>query len=398
MVTRLRWPASLEWLSWNGRLHSATRLFGTFMLDATGINPDRKISSDNQLSVIHVAGTKGKGSTCAFANSFLTAHGRRAGFPRKIGLYTSPHLTRTRERIRINFVPISEELFARYFFEVWEKLSSAAVQHSRPMPGYLQILMLMSVHTFIQEKVDVAIYETHSGGEFCSTNILEPIVTGVTTLGLDHTDVLGPRIENIAWHKAGIFKTGIAAFSSPQEPAAAKVLQQRASERNVHLKFTTNNLILPAKATELEPEVQRVNASLAIALTTEFLRIQAPSASLNSQDIIAGLDQYSWPGRFELIVDGNRHWFLDVAHNEMSLKVSTDWFVRKAWMTEHSMPSILIFSHYSFRDGAGLLSCIASSVREASLNLQHIIFTPVGKEGRDAFLLSNGTWHVLFIH
>jgi len=281
-----------------------------------------------------VAGTKGKGSTCAFAHSFLKAHGERTGFPHKIGLYTSPHMLRTRERIRINFSPISEELFTKYFFEVWDKVHNHALQNSYRMPGCFQLFMLMSVHTFAKERVDAAIYETHSGGEYCTTNILKPTVTGITTLGLDHTEVLGPLIENIAWHKGGIFKQGIPAFSSPQTPAAAEVLQQRADEKGVPLKFTGLDATLSMEALALEPEVQRVNASLALALTNEFLKVKAPNGGLTSQDVVRGIEQYSWPGRFHRIVDGSRQWFLDIAHNELSLKKAAHWFAKTTLATQ----------------------------------------------------------------
>jgi len=277
-----------------------------------------------------VAGTKGKGSTCAFVHSFLKAHGERTGFPQKIGLYTSPHLMRTRERIRINFNPISEELFTKYFFEVWDKVYNHALQNGYRMPGCSQLLMLLSVRTFVEEGVGAAIYETHTGGEYCPTNISKPTVTGITTLGLDHTEVLGPLIENIAWHKAGIFKPGIPAFSSPQTPAATEVLRQRAAEKDVPLAFTDVDPALPVTALALEPEVQRINASLARALTDEFLKVKAPkiNGGLTSQDVVRGIEQYSWPGRFHRIVDGSRQWFLDIAHNELSLKVATRWFAK----------------------------------------------------------------------
>jgi folylpolyglutamate synthase len=286
----------------------------------------------NRLNVIHVAGTKGKGATCAFTYSFLKAHGERTGFPRKIGLYTSPHLTSVRERIRINFTPLSEEVFTKYFFEVWEKVSSHALQHSYRLPGPFQLLMLVSVHAFTREGVDTAIYETHHGGEYCATNILSPIATGIITLGMDHNDILGPLIQNIAWHKGGIFKLGVPAFSSPQTPEATEVLQQRAAEKLVQLEFTNIDPALSEISPALEPEVQRVNASLAIALTSSFLTSKLPKedSGLTSRDIFRGIMQYSWPGRFHRITDGSRQWFLDSAHNELSLKIASRWYAKTA--------------------------------------------------------------------
>lgn len=255
----------------------------------------------------------------------MKAHGERTGFPKRIGLYTSPHLKRVQERIQINCKPISEDLFAKYVFEVWDILSS----NTLPKPRYLQLLMLVSVHTFIRENVDAAIYETHNGGEYDATNIvLKPIVTGISTIGMDHVEQLGPSIDNIAWHKAGIFKSGRPAFSTPQEPLAAAVLERRASEKNVPLEFIDIDPLLPLNAPALRPQVQKTNASLALALTRSFLGEKAPAAccDLTVQDISIGVQQFFWIGRFQNITQGRNQWFLDGAHNEMSVRNAGEWF------------------------------------------------------------------------
>ncbi|KAL8856796.1 MAG: hypothetical protein Q9178_006633 [Gyalolechia marmorata] len=367
--------------------------------------PSLKGHSDddiNRLNVIHVSGTKGKGSTCAFINSFLKAHGERTGFPRKIGLYTSPHLKYVQERIQIDSKPISEILFAKYVFEVWHGLSGKI----SPGPRYLQLLYLTSIHTFIREGIDVAIYETHNGGEYDATNVIQkPVVTGVTTIGMDHVEQLGPKIENIAWHKAGIFKHGSPAFSSFQEPAAATVLQQRANEKNVELQFIGVNPTLPNNTLALKPEVQRTNCSLAIALASTFLKVKAPQDScLASQDILQGIEQFSWPGRFHHIVDGNHQWFLDGAHNELSIQKAAQWFVEttlegqgypvmpasntmelEADVSRTSPPCtrILIFSHISQRDGAALLKGVAEALRRGGLQIQHVILSTYEEQQDD---------------
>ncbi|KAI9680512.1 MAG: hypothetical protein M1817_003952 [Caeruleum heppii] len=150
----------------------------------------------HRLRVIHIAGTNGKGTTSAFVESFLRAHGQTTGFPRKTGLYTSPHIRTVRERIRINNEPISEDLFARRFFEVWNKLPQYASE-ALDVPRYLQLLCLLSLHVFIKEDVDVAIYETHMGGEFDATNVVRsPVVTGITAIGMDHVQVLDRNLQH----------------------------------------------------------------------------------------------------------------------------------------------------------------------------------------------------------
>ncbi|XP_014674852.1 PREDICTED: uncharacterized protein LOC106814969 [Priapulus caudatus] len=157
----------------------------------------------DKLNVIHVSGTKGKGSTCAFTESILRQYGY------KTGLFTSPHLVETRERIRINGLPIEKKLFASYFFEVYNRLINTKNQHDPEvgMPAYFRFLTLMSLYVFVEQKVDVAILECGIGGTYDCTNIVrKPVVCGVSSLGIDHVSLLGDTVEKIAWHKAGIFK------------------------------------------------------------------------------------------------------------------------------------------------------------------------------------------------
>jgi folylpolyglutamate synthase len=279
----------------------------------------------NNLNLIHVSGTKGKGATSAFTESFLRAHGKRTGFPQKTGLYTSPHLVRPEERIRINFEPLSQDHFTKYFFEVYDCLSNA-VSDDFGIPRTLQLFALISFHAFIREDVDVAIYETHHGGEYDATNVISrPVVTAVTTLGMDHVNDLGPTLEDIAWHKAGIFKPGAIAFSAPQKDTAAEVLRRRAVEKGVLLEFIQTSSDLP-QSTKLAPAVQKINCSLAIATANGFLKRRTEGDSLQPADIEIGLDQYYWPGRFEIIRDGQVNWCLDGAHNEVSVSAAAEWF------------------------------------------------------------------------
>lgn len=163
---------------------------------------------------------------------------RRTGFPRKIGLYTGPILISVCESIRINSNPISEELFTKCFFEVWETVSNDALQNpGNYKPGYIHIRTLLAFHVFFSEQVDVAIFETNSGGAHDATNIVKPSVVGITKLGIDLVSTLGPTIESISWHKSGIFKSKVPAFSSLQDPAATTVLKERAAEKLAHLTF-----------------------------------------------------------------------------------------------------------------------------------------------------------------
>lgn len=249
----------------------------------------------------------------------------RTGFPQKTGLYTSPHLLRPEERIRINFQPISRTLFAEMFFEVYEGLD--LTEDNPGPPRTLQLCALTAFHTFIKLRVDVAIVETHHGGEYDLTNVIpKPVATAITALGMDHVRQLGPTIENIAWHKAGIFKPGASAFSTLQDESPAAVLRRRASEKGVTLNFVDVEPDLPDSEPQLQVGVQKANCSLAVSVVKCFLESKAPQEQLKQEDILHGIRQYRWPGRFELLVEGKNKWFLDVAHNELSIKIAAGWF------------------------------------------------------------------------
>ena len=216
-------------------------------------------------------------------------------------------------------------MFAKYVFEVWNQLESEEL----PKPRYLQLLMLVAVHTFIREKVDVAICETHNGGEYDATNIFpHPVATGIATIGMDHVLQLGPTIENIAWHKSGIFKPGSPAFSVGQEQQVATVLRRRASDKNVPLEFVEDDIVNNSDVLAMKTAVQRRNASLALKLANAFLLQKQPTScpALTPQEIREGVERFTWIGRFQQIVQGDHRWFLDGAHNEMSVPYTAQWF------------------------------------------------------------------------
>lgn len=283
----------------------------------------------NRLNIIHIAGTKGKGSTCAWTECFLRTFGTESGvFPRKTGLYTSPHLIHPEERIRVNFQPISREKFVEYFFQVWNSLSASGER----LPRYLQLLLLTALHAFKREGVDATVIETHHGGEFDSTNVIEkPVVAVVTPLGFDHVEQLGPTIENIAWHKAGIFKNGSRALCSQQDyPTTLQVLRERALEKGVELEVVDKeNAELPRSAPQLKPEVQRANCALGLATARAFLHEMAAveiGVGQHKMPIEKAISQFYWPGRFQTIRSDKIAWYLDSAHNDMSIVQAVDWF------------------------------------------------------------------------
>lgn len=250
-------------------------------------------------------------------------------------------------------------------------------------PRYLQLWALFAFHVFIREKVDAAIFETHNGGEYDATNVVEkPVVTAITTLGMDHIEMLGPSIENIAWHKAGIYKSGAAALSTLQDVAPATVLEKRATKKGEKVEFIGEDSRLPEDALQLKPSVQRKNASLAAAAAQAFLTRTAPSEAkeLTAEDLMEGVKHWSWPGRFQVVPDGKRTWFLDAAHNDMSVGLAAQWLAETGETLRRSGDSsvlrILIFSHINeLRDTAGLLESLAQALLDCKANVKHVIFS-----------------------
>lgn len=186
----------------------------------------------DRLNIVHVAGTKGKGSTCAFTESILRHHGY------KTGLFTSPHLVAVRERIRVNGEPISEEVFVHYFWNTMNAIKGKENEYVKEsLPSYPMFLLIMGINVFIHEGVEALVLEVGVGGEYDCTNFIrEPIVTGITSLGLDHVVILGDTIDQIAWQKSGIFKENVPAFTVEQDnEIAMNVLLERAVEKKCRL-------------------------------------------------------------------------------------------------------------------------------------------------------------------
>ncbi|PBP26795.1 putative Folylpolyglutamate synthase, partial [Diplocarpon rosae] len=337
----------------------------------------------DSLNIVHVAGTKGKGSTCAYVDSILSQYKKSHDTPKNIGLFTSPHLIAVRERIRINSAPISAELFAKYFFDVWDRLEAAGAGSDGPVekPAYFRYLNLMSYHAFLQENVDAAIYEVGVGGEYDSTNIVDrPAVTGISTLGIDHTFTLGDTIDKIAWHKAGIQKKGVPSFSVIQLPAAMKVVEERAEERAVQ-SFSAVGLDRRLDSVKIRPDApfQKSNASLAVALAETLLTkldpaFQPDPAKL-SKDFVDGLEQVVWRGRCESKVEGNITWYMDGAHTADSIVVAAKWFSRET--TSKTGRRVLIFNQQGHRESVELLESLFNVISsETDVRFDHVIFCP----------------------
>ncbi|EME82440.1 uncharacterized protein MYCFIDRAFT_40211 [Pseudocercospora fijiensis CIRAD86] len=336
-----------------------------------------KPSDFDALNAVHVAGTKGKGTTCAFVNSILNQYRERYGCPKQIGLYTSPHLLSVCERIRINSKPITEQKFTQYFFELWDRLEHGARRRGadpRPKPTYFRYLTLLSLHAFVKEEVDVAIYEVGIGGEFDSTNVLsKPAAVGITSLGIDHVQVLGNTVEEIAWHKAGIMKHGSPAYTVAQPEGAMKVLQKRAEEKQVVLREVPIAKCLREVPIVPDEDYQKRNAALAVVLASRVLdRFDLPLGAHHENlpdPFKCGLTTSLWRGRGEIVRRDYGTWYLDGAHTTESLKIVCDWFgktIQRARKERGEDPlPILIFNQQAeTRNARQLIDTVQQRLRQ----------------------------------
>jgi dihydrofolate synthase/folylpolyglutamate synthase len=287
------------------------RLFGakfglenTFKLAALAGNPQEK------LRFIHVAGTNGKGSTCAMFESIYRASGLR------VGLFTSPHLVSFRERIQVNRQLISETEVVRLLQDLQPLLKQFPADHH---PTFFEVVTVMALKYFAEQKCDLVIWETGLGGRLDATNIVTPLASVITNIALDHQQWLGNTLEKIALEKAGIIKPGIPVVTATEEPEAFAVIKKIAKEKKAPLKQIRNSESgIRNPELGLLGEHQKLNAELALAVV-EILQKQIP---VTGEQIHAGLAGVNWPGRLQLIQmpDGQKI-LLDGAHNVAGAKV-----------------------------------------------------------------------------
>ncbi len=313
------------------------------LLEALG-NPHHSFPS------VLIAGTNGKGSTAATLASILTASGLRAG------LYTSPHLARANERIRIDRRPIDDDDFARTYFRVHDAAQQLVLDHKLPqLPSFFEILTAQAFVHFAETRVDLAVLEVGMGGRLDATNIVDPLLSVITDISLDHTEWLGSTIAAITREKAGILRRGGTLITLPQHPEANQTLGEVALELDVRGvsaavympgmgsgvgRYTVEVLGAPVLVdSPLRGAHQQRNLALAIAAAAELATTQG--FAVTPATIAAGIQQTEWPGRLERITAQGAEWILDVAHNPAGA-----WALRAGLrdILVEGRPRILVFS------------------------------------------------------
>ncbi|MBW4643983.1 MAG: bifunctional folylpolyglutamate synthase/dihydrofolate synthase [Goleter apudmare HA4340-LM2] len=274
-----------------------------------------------QVPIIHVAGTNGKGSVCAYLSSVLTEAGYRTG------RYTSPHLVDWTERICINEQPISSDELAQLILQV-----QSAISPDDEPPTQFEVVTAAAWLYFARQQVDVAVLEVGLGGRLDATNVcLQPLVTIITSISRDHIQQLGPTITDIAREKSGILKPGCPAVVGPLPEDAEKVVRS-------HILKLQCPLVTPQSARQLEPgwaeyesikyplplqgQIQLTNSALALAALGI---LQVKGWQITESAIINGMAKTKWPGRIQWITWQQHKLLLDGAHNPGGAHVLRDY-------------------------------------------------------------------------
>ncbi|HUR46167.1 MAG TPA: folylpolyglutamate synthase/dihydrofolate synthase family protein, partial [Candidatus Saccharimonadales bacterium] len=283
------------------------RLFGAKM----GLENTRRLAAlcgnpQERLRFIHVAGTNGKGSTCAMLESIYRAQGL------KTGLFTSPHLVSFRERIQVNRQLIPEAEVAR-LVEGLQQLLGAFPRESHPT--FFEVVTIVALQWFAEQKCDIVIWETGLGGRLDATNIVTPLASVITNIDLDHQQWLGDTIQQIASEKAGIIKEGVPVVTAARSGRGLEVILEAArklqSPATVVKDGEAADALLKGITLPLIGSYQRTNAALAIT-TVRLLAKQLPTSE---KALRTGLADVHWPGRMQVVRYGQETILLDGAHN-----------------------------------------------------------------------------------
>lgn len=326
--------------------------------------------------VIHVAGTNGKGSTCAFLTSIL----REAGY--SCGLFTSPHLVKINERFQINEVMISDEVFLQAFQKV-KALSDELVAEGSYHPTYFEMLFLMGMVIFADAGVDYVTLETGLGGRLDATTAVEnPVACVIASISFDHTQYLGNTIEEIAFEKAGILVPGVPVIFDGNNEKAAAVIRKRAEELQspaFEVRLSDTRVIRTRQEGiqfALEDEhyagavftipfiakYQVMNGALALK-TMEVLQ---ETLLVSVKQIQEGMAKTRWQGRMETVLPGV---IVDGAHNEDGVEK----FVETAEHFQKEYPLTLLFSAVDDKDYQDMIKTICTRIA-----FRHVVVTQVG--------------------
>ena len=333
-------------------------------------NPHKKIKA------VHIAGTKGKGSTATMLARMLEANNYT------VGLYTSPHVLSLHERIAVNSEMIGEKEMLDLLNRIHAPVERMA---SNDAATFFEIMTALAFMYFVDKNVDIAVIETGLGGRLDSTNVIKPEVVGITSISIDHQQQLGNTIDSIAREKAGVFKRGVPAVTVPQEPLAMRVLKEQAlsieaplsvtgSDMDFSYRFETSRehgphtMVCFTTATSKFEHVrvplhgthQAINCGLALAILD---KLKSSGYDIDNDKATRGLDAVQLIGRMEMICRDPRI-MIDAAHNAASIKV----LIHAVGQNIPYDSMVVIFGCNTDKDAAGML-------RELQYGADKVIFT-----------------------
>ena len=316
---------------------------------------------------IHVAGTKGKGSTAAMIAAILSAAGHR------VGLYTSPSLHTVTERVRVGMEPIRQEDFAGLVERMWPEVEWVGEHGGYGPLMYFEFLTSLAFQHFSEINADFQVIEVGLGGRLDATNVVHPAVSVITSISLDHTGVLGDTIPQIASEKAGIIKDRVPVVVAPQDEAALDTIRRIAVERGSPMVDVGNALSWRSHQSDLDGqtftvhglrdtyevnlpligEYQQENTATAIAAAETLMDAGHP---LTKGDILDGLRNVRWAGRFQVLRGDGPRVIVDGAHNPYSMGRFVEAFTRHV---DYEHPFV-VFGAVSGHSALGMLEELAA--------------------------------------
>jgi len=290
---------------------------------------------DYNTKVVHVAGTNGKGSTCAMIEMLI----RGAGY--RTALFTSPHLVHFRERIKVNSIMISEQKCADYLTQL--RVISEKMAHH---PTFFEITLALAMRYFREQGAEYIILETGMGGRLDATTAVQADVCVITPIGMDHSEWLGDTIEEVAMEKAGIMLEGVPIISAKQQEEARVVLLEEANVKRCPIQIIDEPLV--GYSIGITGEHQRYNANVAVHAVYEV------GIQLNYDLVKESLKYVYWPGRFEEIRNSENPMVIDGAHNPHAVEALVN-----TWQTEYpDLKPIIVFGAVESKDVEGALSML----------------------------------------
>lgn len=333
-------------------------------------NPERSFR------VIHVAGTNGKGSVCAYLDSMLRAGGYRCG------LFTSPHLVTINERFKVQGMNISDNIFLEVFLKVKDTTEKFMQETGETHPSYFEFLFLMGMLIFQREKVEYVVLETGLGGRLDATNTIEkPLACIITSISRDHTEYLGDTIPEIAGEKAGIIKAGVPVIYDGHSAEVSAVIENRAREMGAQAYMmkedmyqlqsnTREGITFLFRGEENEQVLLRIpyiapyqmmNASLAYFTMKKLQNIHG----ISTENLVKGIAQSHWEGRMETILPGV---IVDGAHNEDGIAR----FIETACHFRKDNEISVLFSAVCDKDYKDMIRLISEKIQP-----NHIVATQI---------------------